>query len=218
MRSRLAAAAAGAILIAAAIAAFSLSSHPVIAGTNAVEPVQPTAWESDTSPRCHTLSRVPPGAGRLRILITLATGGARDLHVEIVDAARRPISAGDLHGVQLGENVIKLSPKTRAAHAANLCLSNPGTGQIVVAGEDKRVGGAPKGKESATAKEGVPSAIFLKPGSSSWAGQTGTIADRYANAQAGATGGWSLWVAALFAAGAAVLALWSMVALPGRRS
>ncbi len=41
MRARLAAAVAGTILIAAAIFAFSLSSHPVIAGTNTVEPITP---------------------------------------------------------------------------------------------------------------------------------------------------------------------------------
>jgi hypothetical protein len=210
MRSRLAAAAVGAILIAAAISAFSLSSHPVIAGTNAVEPVQPTAWESDRSQQCRTLSRVPPGADRVRILVTLITGGARDLQVSIVDAAGS-IRASGVHGVKLGENVVKLSPRTRAAHPASLCLSNPGPGQIVVAGEDKRIGG---GKDSE--KKGVASVIFLRPGSSSWIARTGTIADRYANAQTGATGRWSLWVAALVAAAAALLALWSVVTLPGR--
>jgi hypothetical protein len=216
MRSRLAAAAVGAILIAAAISAFSLSNHPVIAGTNTVAPLLPTAWQSDKSARCYTLSRVPAGADRLQIVATLITGGARDLHVEIVDPGGT-ISAGDLHKLKLGENVVNLSPKTRAAHPASLCLANPGGGQIVVAGEHKRVfPGSPKGKE--TEKHGVPSAIFLRPGSSSWLAETGTIADRYANAQQGAIGGWSLWVAALFAAAAAVLALWSVVSLPGKRA
>ena len=216
MRSRLAAAAMGAILIAAAISAFSLSSHPVIAGTNTVEPFLPTAWHSDRSPSCRTVSRVPAGADRLQIVVSLLTGGARDLHVEIVDAAGT-ISAGDLHKLKLGENVVKLSPKTRAAHPASLCFSNSGAGQIVIAGEHKRViPGSPKGKE--TEKHSIPSAIFLRPGSSSWVAETGTIADRYANAQTGATGGWSLWVAALFAAAAAVLALWSVVTWPGRQT
>ena len=216
MRSRLAAAAAGAVLIAAAIAAFSLSSNPVVAGTNTVAPLLPTAWDSDRSPPCRTLSRVPPGADRLQIVVTLITGGARDLHVEIADGDSI-ISAGDVHKLKLGENVVKLSPKTRAAHAARLCLSIIGPGQILVAGEHKRVvPGSPKGKE--TEKHGVPSAIFLRPGSSSWVAETGTIADRYANAQTGATGGWSLLVAALFAASSAVLALWSVVTLPGRRT
>jgi hypothetical protein len=215
MRSRLAAAAVGAILIAAAISAFSLSSHPVIAGTNTVAPLLPAAWDSDRSPPCRTLSRVPPGADRLQIVVTLITGGARDLHVEIRDAAGTVISAGDLHKLKLGENVVELSPKTRAAHPASLCLSIIGPGQILVAGEHKRVvPGSPKGRESE--KHGVPSAIFLRPGSSSWVAETGTIADRYANAQTGATGGWSLWVAAMFAAAAAVLALWYVVTSPGR--
>jgi hypothetical protein len=215
MRSRLAAAAAGAILIAAAISAFSLSSHPVIAGTNTVAPLQHTAWKSDSSPRCQLLSHVPPGADRLRIVVTLLTGGARELHVEIVDAAGT-MSAGDAHRLKLGENIVKLSPMTRAAHPASLCLSNPGGGQIVIAGEPKRVPGEPEGKLAK--KQHIASAIFLRPGSSSWVAQTGTIADRYANAQTGATGRWSLWVAALFAAASAALALWSMVTWPGRRA
>jgi hypothetical protein len=146
----------------------------------------------------------------------LITGGARELHVEIAEGART-ISAGDLHKLKLGENVVELSPKTRAAHAASLCLTVTGPGKILVAGEHKRVvPGSPKGKE--TEKHGVPSAIFLRPGSSSWIAETGTIADRYANAQMGATGGWSLWVAAVFAAAAAVLALWYVVTSPGRRT
>jgi hypothetical protein len=112
--------------------------------------------------------------------------------------------------------VVKLSPKTRAAHPARVCLSNPGGGEIFVAGEQKRVPGEPKGKEAE--KLPVPSIVFLRPGSSSWIAQTGTIADRYANAQAGVTGGWSLWVAGLFAAVSAALALWFVVTRPGRRT
>jgi hypothetical protein len=214
MRLRLAAAATGAILIAAAISVFSLSSHPGIAGTNAVEAVEPTALEVTESRRCQTISRVPPGADRVRVLVTLITGGARELRVSIIDKGGL-ISAG-AHGVKLGENAIKLTPRTRAAHPASLCLSTPGPGQILVAGEEKRVPGTPKGKESP--KQGVASAIFIRPGSSTWVARTGTIADRYANAQTGATGGWSLWLAALFAAAAAVLALWSVVTLPGRQT
>ncbi len=60
--------------------------------------------------------------------------------------------------------------------------------------------------------------IFLRPGSASWISQTGNIADRYANAQTGPLGGWSLWAAALLAICAAGLAIYSVVLLPGRPS
>ena len=60
--------------------------------------------------------------------------------------------------------------------------------------------------------------IFLRHGSASWASQTGTISDRYANAQTGPLGGWSLWAAALLAIGAAGLAIWSVVLQPERRT
>src|ERR687897_228407 len=109
MRSRLAAAAAGAIPVPGAGVAFSPSPQPIPAGTNATEPVQSDAWDSESSQRCRTLSRVPPGADRLRIVVSSITGGARDLRVKIVNAAGL-ITRGDLHGVKLGENVIKLSP------------------------------------------------------------------------------------------------------------
>ena len=64
-------------------------------------------------------------------------------------------------------------------------------------------------------KQGVASVVFLRPGSSSWFAKTGAIADRYANSQTGITGGWSLWLAVLFAIAAALLGLWSVVTSPG---
>ena len=42
--------------------------------------------------------------------------------------------------------------------------------------------------------------IFLRHGSASWVSQTGAIADRYANAQTGPLGGWSIWAAGLLVA------------------
>jgi len=82
---------------------------------------------------------------------------------------------------------------TRAAHGATLCLSNPGPGTIVVGGDAKRVGGSADGRKAE--RQGIASVAFLRPGSSTWFAQTGTIADRYANSQTGITGGWSLGLA-----------------------
>jgi hypothetical protein len=143
------------------------------------------------------------------------TGGARRLHVEITDP-RGIVSTGDLNPARAGEMLIRLSPPMRATHRATLCLSNPGPGRLMIGGDLKRSAGEPKGKEAK--KDGVASAIFLRPGSSSWVAETGTIADRYANSQTGPLGGWAVWIAALLAIGAAMIGVWSVVTLPGRRT
>jgi hypothetical protein len=211
--ARIAAAAVGILLIAAVIVGFALSSNPPVAGTTGVEPVRPSVFLTAGTRRCQALSRVPRGADRIRVLVTYVTGGARDLHVEISDP-RGSVTAGDLKPARPGERVIVLHPRTRAAHRANVCFSNPGSGQIIVGGDKKRVRGEAKGPQ--TTKQDVASVFFLRPGSSSWFAKTGTIADRYANSQSGITGGGSLWVAVLFAIVAALIGLWSVVTSPGR--
>ena len=213
MRARLAAAAAGSLLIAVVIAAFALSSHPVVAGTTRVEPARPSGFLSAGAKQCQVLSRLPAGADRMRIVVSSVTGGARRLHVGISDR-RGLLAAGDLKPARTGERLIKLRPRTRAAHQASLCFSNPGPGQITFGGDVKRFPGTPKGKK--VEKGLIASAIFLRPGSASWLAEAGTIAERYANSQTGITGGWSLWAAALFAVAAAVLGLWSVVLPRGR--
>jgi hypothetical protein len=213
MTARLAAAAAGALLIAAVIVAFALSSNPVVAGNSSVEPVRPSVFVEGGTPQCQALARVPRGADRIRILVTYVTGGARALRVNVSDP-RGPVTEGILEPARAGERLIELHPRTRAAHRATLCFSNPGQGQIILGGDLKRVRGEPKGPQAG--KQGVASAVFLKPGSSSWFAETGAIADRYRNSQTGITGGWSLGVAVLFAIVAAVLSLWSVVLPSGR--
>ena len=213
MKARLAAAAAGTTLIAAVIVAFALSSNPVVAGDSSVEPIRPSVFLGAGTQQCQALARVPRGADRIKVLITYVTGGARHLHLEISDP-RGLVTAGNLKPVASGERLIELHPRTRAAHRASLCVSNPGNGQIIVGGDLKRIRGAAKGPQAT--KHGVASVVFLRPGSSSWFAETGTIADRYANSQSGITGRWSLWLAVLFALGAALIGLWSVVAWPGR--
>jgi hypothetical protein len=213
MRARLAAAAAGALLIAAVIVAFALTSNPVVAGGSVVEPVRPSVFVNAGTRHCQALSRVPRGADRIRLLVTYVAGGARDLHLQIFDT-RGPVTTGDLEPARPGERLIELHPRTRAAHRATVCFSNPGRGQIFLGGDLKRVSGAPKGPQAQ--KQAIASVIFLRPGSASWFSQTGTIADRYANSQTGLTGGWSLWLGIMFAVAAGLIALWAVVLPPGR--
>lgn len=214
VRPRLAAAAAGAVLIAAAIIGSSLHSGPVTAATNTVEPLGPSVF-LEGQRHCQRISRIPSGADRLRLLLTYVTGGARHLHVSIADRRGR-VSTGDLKPVSEGDALVKLTPRTRAAHPATLCLSNPGKGRIVIGGGPKRV---PKSSPGRSAKKReIAGAIFVRPGSASWVSQTGYITDRYGNAQTGPLGKWSVWFAGLLAIVAAALALWSLLAVPERPS
>ena len=215
MRNRLAAAAAGLVLIAAAILAFSLSSRPVTAATNTVEPVIPSVFLDAGARSCQRVSRVPRGADRLKVVVTYVTGGARRLSVEIADQ-RGTISTGTVARVGIGETLIPLRPRTRAAHRTHVCFVNPSQGRIVIGGDPKRQPGTPVGSEAR--RTNVASLIFVRPGSASWASQTGTIADRYANSQTGPLGAWSIWAAAVLAICAAALALWSVVVQPERPS
>jgi hypothetical protein len=106
--------------------------------------------------------------------------------------------------------VIRLESKTRALHPARICLTYSGPGELTLAGEAKRlpraIHGAPKG--------GVASVVFLRPGLVSWASRRHQIADRYANSQVKPFGAWTLWVAALVAIGAALMALCWVVLRP----
>jgi hypothetical protein len=215
MKGRLAAAAVGLVLIAAALITVSLSSHPVKAATNTVEPITPSVFLDAGDRRCQRISRVPQGADRLKVVITYVTGGARRLRVEIY-RRRQLMTAGQVAPVGIGETLIKLRPRTRAVHRALVCLSNPGKGRVVVGGNLKRLPRTPPGRTAE--RKTIASLIFLRRGSASWVSQTGTIAERYANAQTGPLGGWSIWAAGLLAIVAAGLAIASVVLLPERRS
>jgi hypothetical protein len=213
MRARLAAAAGGCALVAAVIVGFALSSHPVAAGSSGIEPVRPSVGVSAGTPQCQAISRVPRSADRIKLVVAYAEGGARDLRVEITDRGE-PVSVGVLKPARPGEQLIPLHPRTRAARRATLCFSVPGQGQIAIGGDTKRIRGSVKGPQAQ--KQQVASVVFLRRGSASWFSQTGVIADRYANSQTGLTGGWSLWLAVLFAIAATVIGIWSVIVLPGR--
>jgi hypothetical protein len=211
MRERLAAAAAGLILIAAAIVAFALSSNPVKAGTNTVEPIVPSVFLSRAAQHCQPISRIPPDANRVQVTVTRLIEGARRLRVQIVKRGQI-VSSGTQQVVPV-VNRIRVHPHTPALHRARICFSNPGKGRIAISGGPKRVQGAP-GKEAQ--RRPVASVIFLRHGSASRLSQAGAIADRYANAQTGPLGGWSLWFAGLLLLAAAALAISAVVLLPGR--
>jgi hypothetical protein len=207
MRRRLAAAAAGAVLIAAAVLAFSLGKHPVVAGTNTAVPVFPAFSVGSGGTECQLVSRIPAKASHVRLVVTSLEGERPVLQVGLTDR-RGPFAISEKKEAILGGIVLPLKERTRAAHPANLCISNRGDGEVVFAGEEKRLR---RGDAPSEVRGGVASVAFLRPGTSSWAARRDLIAERYANSQAGALGGWSLWTAIAFAVIAFALALWWLV-------
>ncbi len=213
MRARLAAAAAGSVLIAAVLVGFGLSHNPPVAGGTGVEPGLPSVVVNAGKWQCQHLSRVPRGADRLRLVVAYRTGGARNLRVRITDH-RGLVARGVLAPAKFGEQVVSLHPHTRAARRARLCFSASDQGRIVLGGDQKRQRGSAKGPDAE--KQVIAGALFLRPGSESWLAQTGTISDRYGNSQTGITGGWSLWLAVLCAVAAVLFGLWAVVWQPQR--
>jgi hypothetical protein len=203
MRRRLWAGAAGAVLIAAAILAYSLGKHPVVAGTNAAAPLLPAVALDPDQTRCQTVSRVPAGATHVRVVLFDVGGQPGELKLTIRGASG-PVRVGRGR-IGLGGQVIRLDSPTRAVHPARVCLHYFGRGHLSVAGEKKRV--ARRGTVGRTRKRSVANLVFLRPGLASWASRRSVIADRYANSQSPPFGAWSLWFAVLAAIAAALLAL-----------
>jgi hypothetical protein len=207
MRRRLAAATAGAVLIAAAVLAFSLGKHPVIAGTNSTAPLLAAVPIQPDETRCQTVARVPANATHVRVVLFDVGGQPGELKLTI-SGANGPVTAGRGR-IGLGGRVIQLRSPTRALHPARVCMHYIGRGHLFLAGEKKRV--AHRGTVGRTRKRGIANLVFLRPGLASWASRRNVIADRYANAQAHPFGAWSLWVAMLSVAVAVLLALWLVV-------
>lgn len=208
MTARSAAAAAGALLIAASVSAFALAKHPPIAGTNSVAPLAPQVWVTAHQSRCQRVSHVPAGANRLRVLVAAATPRADHL-AAAVNTSDRTIARGAVRGPRPGPLMIPLSPRTPAAHPASVCLTNPGPGGILLSGEQKRT-------PHSGARRMAVSVVFLRPGSASWLARAGTIQGRYANSQGGLIGGWALWFAGICAIASVAAAFWWVAARADR--
>src|SRR5512144_377027 len=206
MPGRLAAAAAGVLIIVAAIVAFSLGRHPVVAGTNGVAPLSGTLSAPPGGSTCQPVLRVPAGADRLRMVMN--TDVQVGIQAVITDAAGE-IAAGSANA-HAGEINFNLSPPTRAAHAATVCFSNLGRQRVTFSGEHVRVRG-PSGRLLARTTP-VASVVFIKPGTSTWAERAGTIIKRCSYVQAGPFGTWALWVAGVLAIAAVALGLWQLIA------
>ena len=208
MGRRLAAAAAGIVLVVAAVLAFLHGKHPVVAGTNTAAPVIAAIPLSGDETRCQAVSRVPARTSHVRVVVDSMVGPAGRLRVTIYGPGRLFAAKGGTR-VNPGGVVIPLVRRTTGLHPGTLCLSYLGQGRVVLAGERKRVPRqyALPGEE----RRAVASVVYLRPGLSSWGARREVIVERFGNAQAGSFGGWSLWAAGALALAAALLALWWLI-------
>ena len=208
MGRRLGAATAGTALIAAAVLAFSLGKHPLVAGTNTASPISPAVLIRGGDTHCQLIAQVPAKVSHVQLAVASIGGPPGDLRIKIRERGRKAEFVGGRRMVP-GADVIRLKEPTRALHPASLCMHYFGSGQVVLSGERKRL--PISAAHSGGQRGGVASVVFFRPGLVSWAARRDLIADRYTNNQAGALGRWSLWLAIGAALGAAGLALWWLI-------
>jgi hypothetical protein len=227
MRIRLGAAAAGVLLITAAALGFSLADHPVVAGSNGIQPFSGVVFLKGGVRYCQQLPHLPADVTRLKMQV-LHADGAGSLDVLVVDRNGR-LARGSVPRVRPGSVTVRLdrpTPQSGVRHAG-VCFTNPDGGEIVLAGETKRCTPRDRNIGPAAPCQAAPplhpanekfrwlvGVRYLRSGSTSWLAQAGVILDRFGFAQAGWFGTWALWLAGFLAAAAVALALWWLIREP----
>ena len=221
MRLRVAAAAAGVLLIVAAISGFALAKRPAVGGTNEVDPLYPTVFLDAGVRYCQQVPSLPAGTSRVELRVSSTKRHSADLEVLLVDSRGR-LGRGSATHVSPGRLTIGLDRATpsHGIRHAGACFTNTGSGQVVLAGETKRctprdtgIGTAapclhPQAKPPGQKFRWLVGIRFLKAGSTDWLSQASVILDRFGLSQAGWFGTWAAWVAGLLAVLSAGLALW----------
>jgi hypothetical protein len=228
MRLRIGAAAAGVVLLAAGVLTFSLAAHPVVAGSNGIQPFGGVVFLKGGVRYCQQLPHLPSRTEGLKLMVTGATGGAETLDVLVVDRGGR-IASGSIPRVRPGYATVWLNHRTPSGGVrhAGVCFTNPDGGEIALAGETKRctprdLNIGPSAPCLTTPGLHPPDQKFrwlvgiryLRAGSTNWLSQAGVILDRFGLAQAGWFGTWALWLAGVLAALAVALALWWLIREP----
>ena len=221
MRLRLGATAAGVVLIVAAVLAFSLASHSAVAGTNDVQPLYDTVFLQKGVRYCQQVPSLPAETDAVQIRVSRASAQAGALEVLLVDSSGQ-LARGRTDRAATGEQTIQLDRSTpqHGVRHAGACFTNPGDGEIVLAGETKRctprdtgIGTAapcvhPLQKPAGEKYRWLVGMRFLHSGSTSWLSEANVILDRFGLGQAGWFGKWAAWLAVVLAAASAALALW----------
>ena len=225
MRIRVAAAAAGVLLITAGAFAFSVAAHPVVAGNNGIQPFGGVVFLQGGDRYCQQLPHLPADVSRLKFQVLKVRGGAHALDVLVADPGGK-IARGGVAHVRPGFVTVRLDRPTpnHGIRHAGVCFANPDGGEIVFAGETKRCTPRDLGVGPAAPCLTTPglhptdqkfrwlvAVRYLRSGSTSWLSEAGVILDRFGLAQAGWFGTWVAWIAGLLALLAAAVGLWWVV-------
>lgn len=208
------AAAAGIAAVAAAIGAFLLIPHQMIAGTNKISRFGPAIPLHLQRPHCEPVSSVPSGAGFVRLGVVRANpaealtargdfsslGSVPGVGVSVADG-EGPISSGFALDFDSGTVDVPLERPTRTAEHARVCVANLGERVLTLYGEGKR-------QRDGTIRRTL-AVTFLDSDSSTWVSRP--VLTRFRFGHAGAIGTWALWLAGLLTCAASALALWLMV-------
>src|SRR6476469_393328 len=85
MRLRLGATAAGVALIAAAVLGYAFAAHPMVAGTNGIDPLYDTVFLQGGVPYCQQEPALPSETSRVQVRVSRTSGTTQSLRVVIVD-------------------------------------------------------------------------------------------------------------------------------------
>jgi hypothetical protein len=228
MRFRLGAAAAGVLLIAAAVLGFSLASHPAAAGNNRIEPLYETVFLPGGVRHCQQVPDLPAATSRVELRVSRVSGQTPRLGLVLVDP-RGQLARGEASPVSAGDLTIRLDRSTpsHGIRHAGACFDNLGDGQVVLDGETKRCTPRDSGigvtapclhpahKPPGERYRWMVGMRFLRAGSTTWAAERDLILDRFGLAQAGWFGEWAAWLAGACALLAAGLGLWWLAREPG---
>lgn len=208
MPARLVAGAAGVVVIGAAVLAFLLPAHEVVAGTNRVELAHGSLIVPGKKHKCQRLPTVPRGADRLRLGIAGTYGGTVPALGLQIEQRGKVLGAGAVRPVREGTvEVPLLQPTLPATGRALICFNNPGEGFVSLKGELRKVAN-PGGR---FVRRPVAGFVFLAPSDTSWLDRMGEVARRYGYSQAGALGPWTLSMVLLFGLAALLFTLASVL-------
>jgi hypothetical protein len=227
MTPRRGAVAAGVVLIAVAVATFSLARHPVIAGNNGIQPLFDTLFLDHGIKYCQQVPSLPADVSKVELAVTRSSGPASVLRFVLVGPDGR-IARGRLPQLTPGGHIVRLDRPTppHPVRHAGACFESTGDGQIVIAGETKRCSPRdthrgvtapcihPEEKPRGEKYRWLAGLRFLRDGSTSWLSEADVILARFRLSQAGWFGTWAAWLAAALAVAATALALWWLARRP----
>jgi hypothetical protein len=179
------------VVVAAGLAVALADSKPRQSGSNYVPEAGPVATVRGNGTRCQPGQTIPADTGALRLLVGTYGRPVPGLRAT-VKRGGRTISSGTFAGGPEGHVSIPMQRVARRVDGATVCIgvmAPPGTRTVLYGGS------------------GLVRLEWLRPGSESWFGISGTVAHRFGLGRGFFGGAWVLALVAMLLAGTWVVAL-----------